>query len=62
MISEERIKAIEEYKYDVCPQMGMNCLRCICADCPRDCKECEQSGVECSSEKCLSNGKGGFRT
>ncbi len=62
MISEERIKAIEEYKFDVCPQMGMNCLRCICADCPRDCKACEQSGVEYSSEKCLYNGKGGYRT
>ena len=57
MISDERIKSIEEYKYTVCPQMGMACQRCICADCPRDCKECEQSGVEPHSKQCLFNGR-----
>jgi hypothetical protein len=62
MISEERIKAIEEYKFEVCPQMGMNCQRCICADCPRDCKECEQSGVEGYSEQCIYIGNGRYRT
>lgn len=57
MISNERIESIEQYKFEVCPQMGMQCTRCICADCPRDCKECENSGVEYGSDKCLYNGR-----
>lgn len=62
MIAEERIKSIEDYKFEVCPQMGMNCQRCICVDCPRDCKECEKSGVEGYSEQCIYTGNGRYRT
>lgn len=62
MISAERIKSIENYKFEVCPQMGMNCQRCICADCPRDCKECEQSGVEGYSEQCIYIGNERYTT
>ncbi len=62
MISEERIKSIEYYKFEVCPEMGMDCWHCICENCPRDCKECEKSGVEGHSEQCIYMGNGRYRT
>lgn len=61
MSADRRWQKLEEYKYSLCSGMGMECGRCICEDCPRDCEECEERGVQAKDAFCLYEGDGKYR-
>ena len=55
MSNSARLEELDDFKSRLC-DMQMRCRGCICKDCPRDCKECEERGIEARSPQCLCEG------
>ena len=60
MSNYARQEKLDDFKSGLC-SMQMECGHCICEDCPRDCAECEERGVQPNDSACLHEGDGKYR-
>lgn len=60
MSNYARQEELDDFKSRVC-SMQMRCRSCICKDCPRDCEECDERGIQAGTPGCLHEGDGRYR-
>ena len=53
MSNLKRNQKLVEFKASLCPIMDMACGMCVCKECPKDCSDCSNDGIEVGDADCL---------